>query len=180
MDTKTEALREPHSFRHNVKKWRKIKGMSQDDLARKITENPPESLIFHQQTIQKIENGNRGISLTDAVLISVALDVDLNTMLMHPDGPNKTAEQLRKERLRRDMHVAHLAVREIESTLKKLEQTYDIAPGEEERESVQRQIDRGGIRDDAERLAKERHESMHEQIAEELSKHSEVDHGVDN
>lgn len=193
MDTNKEEHRDPHVFRENMKKWRKIRGMSQDDLARKITENPPDSVIFHQQTIQKIENGNRGISLTDAVLIVIALDVDLNTMLMDPDGPDKTLDDRVKDRLRRDMHVAHLAVKELESTLKKLEEVYDIAPKEEQRESVERQINEGPtpmerdpetghLRPDpeTERAVKEQHDSLHEQIREELDKHAEVDHGLDN
>ena len=180
MDTRTETPREPHPFRHNMKKWRKIKGMSQDDLARKITENPPDSLIFHQQTIQKIENGNRGVSLTDAVVISAALDVDLNTMLMRPDAPGKTSVDLRKERLRRDMHVAHLAVKELESTLKKLEEVYDIAPGEEERESVDKEIGRNHRHESPVRRVLDEYEQEVTDEAYQQMTQSRVDHGVDN
>lgn len=162
-----------------MKKWRKIRGMSQEDLARKITENPPESLIFHQQTIQKIENGNRGISLTDAVLIVVALDVDFNTMLVGPGGPDKTIDEWTKDELRRDMHVANLALKSLRSTLEHLQKVYGIAPEEEHRDSVVRQIANDGERQDTEVWARERHDSMHKQIEEELSKHTGAERGVD-
>lgn len=128
MDTNTDTPRDPHKFRENMKKWRKIRGMSQEDLARKITENPPESPIFHQQTIQKIENGNRGISLTDAVLITVALDLDLNTMLTNPDGPAETVAEVQRKLLRRNVKVVQLAVEKLNESLENLGYLIEDSP----------------------------------------------------
>lgn len=161
-----------------MKKWRKLRDMSQEELARKITENPPDSIIFHQQTIQKIENGNRGISLTDAVQIAVALDIDLNTLLSITDGDQREQAERQNAETRRQMHIARLALDQLGETLDRIEKVYNVAPHKAERESVQRQI-ATGVRDDAEAWAKKRHDSMHEQIGEELAKHVEVDHGVD-
>lgn len=179
MNTNTDMHADPHEFRENMKKWRKIRGMSQDDLARKITENPPDSLTFRQQTIQKIENGHRGLSLTDAVLISVALDVDLNTMLMGPDSPDMTIDEQVKDELRRDMELAHLALKTVKGTLEHLQKVYDIAPTDKHRESVLRQIATGERRDDGDWPEEER-EAMQKKLDEELSKHSGDDNGVDN
>ena len=130
MYTRKDDGGEPHWFSENVKKWRKERGMSQGDLARKITELSPEVPTFHQQTIQKIENRTRKVSLTDACLITVALDLDLNTMLANPNERRGSVTEQQKKLLRRNVKVVQLAVENLEKSLDNLGFLIDDAPAE--------------------------------------------------
>lgn len=130
MYTRKDDGGDPHWFSENVKKWRKERGMSQGDLARKITELSPEVPTFHQQTIQKIENRTRKVSLTDACLITVALDLDLNTMLANPNERRGSVTEQQKKLLRRNVKVVQLAVENLEKSLDNLGFLIDDAPAE--------------------------------------------------
>ena len=130
MYTRKDDGGDPHWFSENVKKWRKERGMSQGDLARKITELSPEVPTFHQQTIQKIENRTRKVSLTDACLITVALDLDLNTMLANQNERRGSVTEQQKKLLRRNVKVVQLAVENLEKSLDNLGFLIDDAPAE--------------------------------------------------
>ena len=130
MYTRKDDGGDPHWFSENVKKWRKERGVSQGDLARKITELSPEVPTFHQQTIQKIENRTRKVSLTDACLITVALDLDLNTMLANPNERRGSVTEQQKKLLRRNVKVVQLAVENLEKSLDNLGFLIDDAPAE--------------------------------------------------
>src|SRR5699024_2155615 len=106
------------------------RGLSQGAHARKITEQSPEVPTFHQQTIQKIENRTRKVSLTDACLITVALDLDLNTMLANPNERRGSVTEQQKKLLRRNVKVVQLAVENLEKSLDNLGFLIDDAPAE--------------------------------------------------
>lgn len=66
------------NFRTEMVKLRKARDMNQTDLARRLS---MWGLPFHQQTIQRIEAGERPIRLNEAHLIARELDADLTTMM---------------------------------------------------------------------------------------------------
>ena len=134
MDTRKDDGGDPHWFSENVKMWRKKRGLSQDDLARKITDLSQDAPNFHQQTIQKIENRTRKVSLTDAVYITAALELDLNTMLANPNARNGSVTENQKKVLRRNVQVVQLAVEKLEKSLDNLGFLIDDIPVEEQRD----------------------------------------------
>ena len=131
MYTRKDDGGDPHWFSENVKKWRKERRLSQEDLARKITELSPEVPTFHQQTIQKIENRTRRVSLTDACFITAALELDLNTMLANPNDRSESVAEQQKKLLRRNLRVVQLATKELEKSLDNLGFLIDDIPVEE-------------------------------------------------
>lgn len=66
------------SFRQQMIRLRDSKQMTQTDLARDLKQT--YGLPFHQQTIQRIESGERPIRLNEAFLIAKTLGVSLDTM----------------------------------------------------------------------------------------------------
>lgn len=66
------------NFREQMVRLRKGRGLTQTDLARRLAR---WGLPFHQQTIQRIENGQRPVRLNEAKLIARELDVGLDTMM---------------------------------------------------------------------------------------------------
>lgn len=66
------------NFRDQMVRLRKERGLTQTDLARQLA---AWGLPFHQQTIQRVENGQRPIRLNEAKLVARQLGVDLETMV---------------------------------------------------------------------------------------------------
>lgn len=65
------------NFRDEMRRLREAAGMTQTDLARHLK---AYGLPFHQQTIQRIEQGDRPVRLNEAHLIATVLEVPLETM----------------------------------------------------------------------------------------------------
>lgn len=65
------------NFRDQMIRLRRERGLTQTDLARRLA---VWGLPFHQQTVQRVENGQRPVRLNEAKLIARELDVDLDTM----------------------------------------------------------------------------------------------------
>ncbi|SHW83022.1 Helix-turn-helix [Mycobacteroides abscessus subsp. abscessus] len=65
------------NFREEMKRIRKLLGWSQTELATHVKDR---GLPFHQQTVQRIEAGERPVRLDEAYVIAECLDVDLYTM----------------------------------------------------------------------------------------------------
>ncbi|WP_213572464.1 helix-turn-helix transcriptional regulator [Rhodococcus sp. USK13] len=65
------------NFRTQMTRLRKAHGLNQTDLARKISK---WELPFHQQTIQRIEAGERPIRLNEAHVIAQVLDTTVAAM----------------------------------------------------------------------------------------------------
>ncbi|WP_016889724.1 helix-turn-helix transcriptional regulator [Mycobacteroides abscessus] len=66
------------NFRDQMARLRKERGLTQTDLARQLA---TWGLPFHQQTVQRIENGQRPVRLNEAKLIARELEVSLDTMM---------------------------------------------------------------------------------------------------
>jgi transcriptional regulator with XRE-family HTH domain len=62
----------------NIAQIRRARGMTQAELAERIAE---DGLPFHQQTVVKIEKGQRPVRLREADAITAALDVELGALL---------------------------------------------------------------------------------------------------
>lgn len=85
--TNTPALAMPweKNFRERMLRMRQAKGMTQTDLAREL--RTAFGLPFHQQTIQRIETGERPIRLNEANLIAEILETDLFTLMADLRNP---------------------------------------------------------------------------------------------
>ena len=84
-DNDTLAEEIERNFRTNLRRFREVQGLTQADLAASLK---AEGLAFHQQTIQKIERGERQPRLAEAVAIAEALGVELDELLISPDINN--------------------------------------------------------------------------------------------
>jgi transcriptional regulator with XRE-family HTH domain len=73
------------NFRERMVRMREAKGMTQTDLARALKTD--FGLPFHQQTIQRIESGERPVRLNEANLIAQTLHADLFTMMSDVGSP---------------------------------------------------------------------------------------------
>jgi len=67
------------NFRERMHRMREAQGMTQTDLARVLKNK--HGLPFHQQTIQRIETGERPIRLNEANLIAQILNLELSEMI---------------------------------------------------------------------------------------------------
>ncbi len=76
------------TFIHQMERRREAAGWTQTDLARKLK---VRGLPFHQQTIQRIEKGERAVRLDEAFVIAEVFDVSLDAMLTHFEGPMDSA-----------------------------------------------------------------------------------------
>lgn len=65
------------NFREQVRRAREARSMTQTDLAKALK---AFGLPFHQQTVQRIEQGERPVRLNEAYLIAQVLDLSLDTM----------------------------------------------------------------------------------------------------
>ena len=81
---------DPYAFRDIVQPWeknfreqmvllRKSKGINQTQLAKRLSS--AHHLPFHQQTVQRIEAGDRPVRLNEAVLIARELGSSITTMM---------------------------------------------------------------------------------------------------
>ncbi|MET7334405.1 helix-turn-helix domain-containing protein [Nonomuraea sp. NPDC005650] len=66
-----------HNFIQQMKRLREARKMTQTDLARELK---AFGLPFHQQTVQRVENGERPVRLNEAHLIAKVLGTDLLSM----------------------------------------------------------------------------------------------------
>lgn len=64
-------------FRENMKRRREILGMNQTDLARRMK---AQGHAFHQQTIQRVEAGERPVRLDEAFAIADILESSVESM----------------------------------------------------------------------------------------------------
>lgn len=62
----------------NVRKLRQARGLNQDQLAARVAER---GVPFRQQTIVKIEKGERPLRLREADAVTAALDVDIDALV---------------------------------------------------------------------------------------------------
>lgn len=74
------------AVRANIQRYRKQRGMSQADLANRLS---AEGFAFFPQTIQKIENGSRTIRLDEAMAIAFELDCDLELLVLDTEVLNE-------------------------------------------------------------------------------------------
>ena len=72
------ALTPSQAVARSVKRARKLADMNQQDLAERLTEL---GIPTTQSTIARLERGRRGISLDDAVALSIALNVSLSRLI---------------------------------------------------------------------------------------------------
>ncbi|GAA4626709.1 hypothetical protein GCM10023196_036050 [Actinoallomurus vinaceus] len=76
------------NFGEQVRRIRKARGMSQEDLARALAGT---SVPRHQSTIAKLEAASRPLRLNEACDIATALGADLSSMLGVVANPDATA-----------------------------------------------------------------------------------------
>lgn len=69
------------AVRWNIARLRKAVGMSQADVAEKMTER---GVKWFAQTVQKVENGTRTLRFDEAVTLAGALGVEVWELLEHP------------------------------------------------------------------------------------------------
>jgi len=62
----------------NVRKLRQARGLNQEELAAQVAER---GLAFRQQTVVKIEKGQRPLRLREADAITAALEVDIDALV---------------------------------------------------------------------------------------------------
>jgi len=74
------------NFRQQLQRLRESKGMTQTDVARELR---ILGLAFHQQTIQRIETGERPVRLNEANLIAKVLGVTVDAMTTGGSPPTQ-------------------------------------------------------------------------------------------
>lgn len=77
-DTENPFARWEFNFREQMKLKRVGLGLTQTDLAKRLKNN---GLAFHQQTVQRIENGDRPVRLDEAFLIARNLGFPIESMV---------------------------------------------------------------------------------------------------
>lgn len=90
------------TFRTEMQRLRLARGLSQTELARLVK---GRGLAFHQQTVQKIEAGERTVRLDEAFVIAELLDVSLETMTTASLEPDDRDARTSVDRLRRQSAV---------------------------------------------------------------------------
>jgi transcriptional regulator with XRE-family HTH domain len=81
------------NFRDRMVSMREAEGMTQTDLARALRTD--FGLPFHQQTIARIEAGERPVRLNEANLIAETLHTDLFSMMSDKGSPETVQLNLR-------------------------------------------------------------------------------------
>lgn len=71
-------------FAENVRVFRERRGWSQADLARRLKGSGWKQ--FHPTTVSRIENGDRGVKLSEAAAIAKILQVDLKQLMVAGRG----------------------------------------------------------------------------------------------
>jgi len=84
----------------NIKRWMRVKRISQQDLADRLTKidrepgsDPESRRVWHRRSINRILNGQRRIDLNDLYSIAIALDVTAATIL-YPEPAEGTDSEL--------------------------------------------------------------------------------------
>lgn len=79
-DEALDILHRPweYNFRQNMKSARVASGISQTQFAKQLNE---AGLPYHQQTVQRVEDGKRPVRLNEAFVIAQALEVDISVLL---------------------------------------------------------------------------------------------------
>lgn len=67
-----------YNFRNNMRSTREASGISQTQLAKQLND---AGLPYHQQTVQRVEEGKRPVRLNEAFVIARALEVDISVLL---------------------------------------------------------------------------------------------------
>lgn len=101
-DSDPQALQEEvipweRNFREQMIRIREEKNLTQTELARRLSK---WGLPFHQQTVQRVEAGQRPVRLNEALLIARELDVSLDAM-MTTGTPNARAMIYAVDEMRR-------------------------------------------------------------------------------
>lgn len=102
------ALTWESNFRMQMRLLREVKGLTQTDLAKSLK---VWGLPFHQQTIQRIETGERPVRLDEAFLIARELGVSLDYMTT-VSSPGLRDMKYAVDKLRRETESLHEAVSE--------------------------------------------------------------------
>jgi transcriptional regulator with XRE-family HTH domain len=71
------------NFRDHMKRLREAKGMTQSELARQLKQR---GLPYHQQTVQRVESGERPIRLDEAFQIASVLESRVDLMIASPNA----------------------------------------------------------------------------------------------
>jgi transcriptional regulator with XRE-family HTH domain len=106
--------RAERAFAANMRALRVVLGLSQTDLASRVSDR---GLVLHQTQIAKIEAGDRGVTIGEAVVLAAALGEPLERMVRTPRAPSKTelveleAELQRRVAATRDAEKARDAAR---------------------------------------------------------------------
>lgn len=95
------------TFVENMRMLRERRAMSQTEFAKHASER---GLSFHQPTVQRIENGQRPLKLTEALVIADLLGSTLEQMMHDTSLPNAYA-MLRDHTSWDDLEVAFHALR---------------------------------------------------------------------
>lgn len=82
------------NFREHMRELREAMGLSQAELARRIRAKGP---AFHQQTVARIESGDRPVRLNEAFLVAEELAASLDEMTLQPGWEELTLRRLSEE-----------------------------------------------------------------------------------
>lgn len=97
------------AFRENLAFLRTARGISQSELARKLK---ARGMKFHQQTVQRVEDGTRPVRLNEAYAIAETLGTDLSTMTT-PGTPKALALKYGVDGIRRDLTALDQPIEEL-------------------------------------------------------------------
>lgn len=89
-DDQQQPPRWEEAFAGNLRRLRELAGWSQSELARRAA---AEGLAFHQQTVQRIERGERPVRLNEAMVLVEIVGSDLEQML-EPVNEEMAASEL--------------------------------------------------------------------------------------
>ncbi|MGA4670449.1 helix-turn-helix domain-containing protein [Propionibacteriaceae bacterium Y1923] len=124
------------NFRVQMKRLREARGETQTDLARSLK---ALGLPFHQQTVQRVESGERPVRLNEAFIIAEHMQVDLASMT-GVSTPTDREIMYAADRLDRAAHIAagnlEDAGVELTPALEELAATLSALPGTLSAESV--------------------------------------------
>jgi transcriptional regulator with XRE-family HTH domain len=81
-DESPEWTADERRFVQNMRRLRAARGVSQTELARRVSALGVPG--FHQQTVTRIEAGDRPVRLNESTAIAAALGTDLEQMLVDP------------------------------------------------------------------------------------------------
>lgn len=122
------------AFADWLKQARKNAGLSQDELASAMAERGHD---FHQQTVYKIESGNRRVSIGEAISLADSVGAPLS-LFMESDPvslPARRAEiELKTKRLLESLVALEKQVRDGRNALQELRElasTFDDAAGDD-------------------------------------------------